>query len=195
MRLSTIFATCFVSLTLLLPTSAIAGVRCNSDPEEKLKPYLAEFGLDELPEPFIPPNITFVLAVKTGNLLYLSGNGPALPDGGGFITGKVPLDLSVEDAQRAARLTAINQLAVIKKEIGSLRRVRRIVKVFGMVNASDDFTAHPSIINGASDLFVDVFGDCGFHARSAVGVASLPFGIPVEIDMVIELRRWRRHYW
>ena len=190
MRLSVILTLCSVSLAILLPSSAIAGVECNADPEEHLKPFLAEFGLEELPDPFVPPNITFELAVKTGNLLYLSGNGPALPEGG-FITGKVPSELSVEEAQRAARLTAINQLAVIKNKVGSLTEVKRIVKLFGMVNADDDFTSHPTIINGASDLLVDVFGDCGYHARSAVGMSSLPFGIPVEIDMVVELKNSR----
>jgi len=162
-------------------------LKCNADPEEKLKPFLAEFGLDQLPDPFVPPNITFVQAVQTGNLLFLSGNGPVLPEGG-FITGKVPSELTVEEATRAARLTAINQLAVIKKKVGSLKRIKRIVKLFGMVNADTGFTAHPAIINGASDLLVAVFGDCGFHARSAVGMSSLPFGISVEIDMIVELK-------
>lgn len=160
---------------------------CNTDPEEQLTPFLAEFGLEELPEPFVPPNITYDPAVQIGNLLYLSGNGPSLPEGG-FITGKVPSELSVEEAKQAAKLAAINQLAVLKKKVGSLKQVKRIVKVFGMVNAEPDFTSHPTVINGASDLFVAVFGECGYHVRSAVGMSSLPFGIPVEIEMVVELK-------
>lgn len=163
-------------------------VRCNTDPEEQLKPFLAEFNLNQLPDPFIPPNITFKQSVQVGKLLYLSGNGPALPEGG-FVTGKVPSELSVEEANKAARLTAINQLAVIKKAVGDLRRVKRIIKLVGMVNADSDFTSHPAVINGASDLLVAVFGECGFHARSAVGMSSLPFGIPVEIEMVVELKK------
>ena len=184
-----------VLLAMLSPNRTVADddlssykqPQCNANPEEQLKPFLAEFGLTELPEPFVPPGITFALAVQTGKLLYLSGTGPSLP-GGGFITGKVPTTLPESDAQKAARLTAINLLAVIKKEAGSLKQVKRIVKLFGMVNAEPIYTNHPKIINGASDLLVAVFGECGYHARSAVGMASLPFGIPVEIDMVVELK-------
>jgi len=163
---------------------------CNPDPEEQLKPFLAEFGLEELPEPFVPPNITYEPAVQIGNLLYLSGNGPSLPDGR-FIIGKVPSALTIDEAKQAARLAAINQLAVLKKKVGSLKQVKRIVKVLGMVNADSDFEYHPAVINGASDLLVAVFGECGYHARSAVGMSSLPFGIPVEIEMVVELKDQR----
>lgn len=182
-----------VLATMSLSVAALAderdrSPRCHPDPEERLKPFLSEFGLTELPEPFVPPNITFAPAVQTGKLLYISGGGPALPQGQGFITGRVPSELSIEQANRAALLTGINQLAVMKKVLGGLDRVKRIVKVFGMVNSDPGFTAHPAVINGASDLFVAVFGECGLHARSAVGMASLPFHIPVEIDMIVEVR-------
>lgn len=195
MKESVILIMLAVLLALLSPNLAVAQAdhdsykhpTCNGDPEEQLKPFLEEFDLEELPEPFVPPNITYDPAVQIGKLLYLSGNGPALPVGG-FITGKVPTELSVEDAKQAAKLAAINQLAVIKKKVGSLKQIKRIVKVFGMVNAEPDFVNHPAVINGASDLFVAVFGECGYHARSAVGMSSLPFDIPVEIEMVVELK-------
>jgi enamine deaminase RidA (YjgF/YER057c/UK114 family) len=132
-----------------------------------------------------PPGINFELAAQTGNLLFLSGAGPQNPDGS-FVTGKLGQDFTVEKGYEAARLTAINQLGVLKATLGDLGRVNRIVKLLGMVNAVPDFTQHPAVINGASDLLVEVFGDCGRHARSAVGMASLPFGIPVEIEMIVE---------
>jgi enamine deaminase RidA (YjgF/YER057c/UK114 family) len=140
----------------------------------------------ELPVPMPPPGITFKLAVQTGNLLYLSGGGPQNPDGS-FVTGKLGRDLTTEEGYDAARLTAINQLGVLKATLGDFSRVKRIVKLFGMVDATADFREHPAVINGASDLLVDVFGDCGRHARSAVGMGSLPFGIPVEIEMIVEI--------
>ena len=122
--------------------------------------------------------------------MYLSGNGPRLVNGS-FITGKLgskPGQLTVDVGYQAARVTMINQLAVLKAELGELKKVKRIVKVFGMVNSYPDFTDHPRVINGGSNLLVDVFGECGKHARSAVGMVSLPFNIAVEIDMVVELR-------
>jgi len=136
------------------------------------------------------PIANFVPAVRVGKLMYLSGNGPRLANGS-FITGKLgskPGQLTVDVGYQAARVTMINQLAVLKVELGELKKVKRIVKVFGMVNSDPDFTDHPRVINGGSDLLVDVFGECGKHARSAVGMVSLPFNIAVEIDMVVELR-------
>ena len=136
------------------------------------------------------PIANFVPAVRVGKLMYLSGNGPRLANGT-FITGKVgskPGQLTVDVGYQAARVTMINQLAVLKAELGELKKVKRIVKVFGMVNSDSDFTDHPRVINGGSDLLVEVFGECGKHARSAVGMVSLPFNIAVEIDMVVELR-------
>ncbi len=140
--------------------------------------------------PPVQPIANFVPAVRVGKLMYLSGNGPRL-ENGSFIRGKLgskPGQLAVDVGYEAARVTMINQLAVLKAELGELKKVKRIVKVFGMVNSDPDFTDHPKVINGGSDLLVEVFGECGKHARSAVGMASLPFNIAVEIDMVVELR-------
>ncbi len=109
-------------------------------------------------------------------------------DGSGYVTGKVgDGGLSVEEGYEAARLAAISLLASLKAEIGELSRVRRVVKLVGMVNSTPDFTAQPSVVNGASDLLVEVFGERGRHARSAVGMVSLPIGITVEIEMVVEI--------
>ena len=154
------------------------------DPDAKLE----ALGIVLTPPP--QPIANFVPAVRVGKLMYLSGNGPRLPNGL-FITGKLgskPGQLTVDVGYQAARVTMINQLAVLKTELGELKNVKRIVKVFGMVNSDPDFTDHPRVINGGSDLLVEVFGECGKHARSAVGMASLPFNIAVEIDMVVELR-------
>ena len=139
----------------------------------------------ELPKIY-KPIANYVNSVRIGNIVYLSGKGPRKADGT-FIIGKVGQDLTIEEAQQAARLTGINQLAALKEEIGNLDKVKRIVKVFGMVNCTNDFTDHPKIINGFSDLMVEVFGEKGKHARSAVGMSSLPANIPVEIEMIVEI--------
>ncbi len=145
---------------------------------------LIELGikLPKVPEPLA----NYVNAVRVDNTVYLSGKGPRKADGT-FITGKVGQDLTIEEAQQAARLTGINQLAALKKFIGSLDKVKRIVKVLGMVNCTSDFTQQPTVINGFSDLMVEVFGEKGRHARSAVGMGSLPANIPVEIEMIVEI--------
>ncbi len=122
----------------------------------------------------------YVHAVRTGNHLYLAGKGV-------LVSGKVGLEFSKDQAYEFARETGLILLAVIKQELGTLRRVNRVVKVLGMVNATPDFHDHPFVINGCSDLFVEVFGDKGRHARSAVGMGSLPMGIPVEIEAIIEV--------
>jgi enamine deaminase RidA (YjgF/YER057c/UK114 family) len=132
------------------------------------------------------PVANYVQAVRTGNLVFLAGTGPKKPDGD-YITGKVGKDLSLEQGYQAARLTGIILLSNLKAEIGDLDKVKRIVKVFGMVNADPSFTQHPKVINGLSDLMVEVFGERGKHARAAVGMGSLPFGIAVEIEMVVEV--------
>ena len=132
------------------------------------------------------PVANYVNAVRSGNLLFLSGKGPNRPEGG-YVTGKVGTDLSIEQGYAAARLTGISQLAALKAELGNLNRVKRIVKVLGMVNASPDFGDHPKVINGFSDLMVEVFGDRGKHARSAVGMGSLPDNIAVEIEVIVEI--------
>jgi len=139
-----------------------------------------------LPEPAAPV-ANYVRAVRTGNLVFLAGHGPT--DGAGnLVTGRVGADLTVEEGYEAARLTAIALLASLKAEIGELDKVTRVVRVFGMVNATDGFGQQPEVINGASDLLVQVFGETrGAHARAAVGMASLPRNIAVEIEMVVEV--------
>ncbi len=147
---------------------------------------LAELNI-ELPEPSTPV-ANYVNAVTTsGKLVFLAGKGPKQADGS-YITGKVGVDLTEEEGYAAARLTAINQLAALKAEIGDLNRVQRIVKVLGMVNAPPDFTNQPEVINGFSDLMVEVFGEKGKHARAAVGMGSLPRNIAVEIEMIVEIK-------
>ncbi len=132
------------------------------------------------------PLANYVHVVRTGNLLFLAGKGPTLPDGT-LITGTVGEDLTIEQGYEAARRTAIMQIAVLKNELGDLNKVKRIVKVLGMVNASTDFTEHSKVMNGFSDLMVAVFGEKGKHARSAVGMCSLPFNIAVEVELVVEV--------
>jgi enamine deaminase RidA (YjgF/YER057c/UK114 family) len=151
-----------------------------SDPEAKLK----ELGI-VLPSPGAPI-ANYVNAVQTGNLLFLAGKGP-LPQDGKEVVGRLGKDMTIEQGYQAARSTAIAHLAVLKKELGDLKRVRRIVKVLGMVNSDPAFTQQPAVINGYSDLMVAVFGDKGKHARSAVGMNTLPGGIPVEVEVVVEI--------
>jgi enamine deaminase RidA (YjgF/YER057c/UK114 family) len=139
----------------------------------------------ELPE-VSPPVANYVNAVRTGNLLFLAGKGPRRPDGGN-IEGLVGVDLSIEEGYEAARLTGINQLSALQAELGDLSKVVRIVKVLGMVNCASGFRDHPKVINGFSDLMVEVFGERGKHARSAVGMGSLPGNIAVEIEMIVEI--------
>ncbi len=149
-------------------------------PEERLH----ELGHVLPPAPKSVAN--YVGSVQTGNLLFLSGKGPDLA-GGRQWRGKLGAELTTEEGYTAARDTMLNLLAVVHEDIGALSRIRRIVKVLGMVNSVPDFTDQPKVINGASDLLVEIFGDRGRHARSAVGMASLPGGIPVEIEMIVEL--------
>jgi enamine deaminase RidA (YjgF/YER057c/UK114 family) len=131
-----------------------------------------------------PPIANFVTHVLEGDLLYLSGQGPSEADGSQH-TGKVGAEISAEAAYAHARLTGINLIAVMHEALGDLSRVRRVVKLFGMVNAAPDFADHPSVINGCSDLLIEVFGDRGIHARSAVGHGSLPGRITVEIEAIV----------
>jgi enamine deaminase RidA (YjgF/YER057c/UK114 family) len=133
-----------------------------------------------------PPQANYVPAVRAGDLVFLSGTGPYKPDGS-IVTGKVGADLTLEDGYEAARLTILASLASLQAEIGDLERVRRIVKLLGMVNCTPDFTRQPEVINGASDLLVEIFGERGRHARSAVGMAALPRNIAVEIEMIVEV--------
>jgi len=145
------------------------------NPEQKLK----QLGI-ELPPP-VPPVGAYVNAVRTGNLLFLAGKGP------GAVSGKVGKDMTVEEAKKHARAVGIALISVMKAELGSLDKVKRVVKVLGMVNAVPEFQQHPEVINGCSELFIEVFGDKGKHARSAVGMGSLPRGIPVEVECIIEV--------
>ncbi len=149
------------------------------DPEARIR----ELGI-ELPEPSSPV-ANYVNAVETGNLIFLAGKGPLQADGTN-IEGKVGADLTIEEGYEAARITAINQIAVLKATLGDLKRVKRVVKVLGMVNSTPDFRDHPSVINGFSDLMVEVFGERGKHARAAVGMGSLPSNIAVEIEAIVE---------
>jgi enamine deaminase RidA (YjgF/YER057c/UK114 family) len=138
----------------------------------------------QLPAPSTPV-ANYVPSVRTGNLLFLAGNGPGLDWVG---KGKVGKDVTVEDGYKAARLTGLNLLATTRQALGSLDKVKRVVKVLGMVSSAPGFTDQPKVMNGFSDLMVEVFGEAiGKHARSAVGMAELPFGIPVEVEMVLEV--------
>jgi len=145
---------------------------------------LAELGIELPPVP--PPVANFVRTRQVGSLLFLSGHGPIHPDGHRD-QGKLGVDISIEDAKASARLTGLNLLATARSALGSLDRVRQVVKVLGMVNSGPGFGRQPEVMDGFSDLMVEVFGEAGRHARSAVGMAELPFGIPVEIEMILEV--------
>lgn len=151
----------------------------------KTEARLDELGI-ELPSPQAPA-ANYVPAVRTGNLLYLAGVGPAKRSDGRALIGKVGAELTLEEGYEAARLVCLNIISRLKAELGDLDRVVRVVKLLGMVNAAGDFGEHPAVINGCSDLLVEVFGERGKHARSAVGMQSLPFGIPVEIEAIVEI--------
>lgn len=140
-----------------------------------------------LPQPSTPV-ANYVGAVRTGNLLFVSGHGPLRRDGQPSARGKVGRELSVEQGYQVAREVGLSLLATTRAALGSLDRVKRVVKVLGMVNSADGFGDQPKVINGFSDLMVQVFGEpIGKHARSAVGMAELPTGIPVEIEMILEV--------
>lgn len=132
------------------------------------------------------PVANYVHAVRTGNLIFLSGKGPKQANGENVV-GKLGADLAVEEGYAAAREVGINQLSVLKAELGNLNKVKRIVKVNGMVNAVPEFTDQSKVINGYSDLMVAVFGDAGKHARAAVGMGSLPGNMAVEVEMIVEV--------
>jgi enamine deaminase RidA (YjgF/YER057c/UK114 family) len=152
-----------------------------SDVEAKLE----ALGLT-LPSPPAPV-ANYVRAVTVGNVVYLSGHGPSR-DGAFAFQGKVGAEKTIEEGYQAAQLVMLNCLSSLKQEIGDLDRVERIVKLLGMVNCTEDFGHHPEVINGASDLLVQLYGERGRHARSAVGMQSLPRGITVEIEMIVQLR-------
>lgn len=133
-----------------------------------------------------PPVANYVSVVRSGNLLYLAGHIPR-DASGNAIAGKVGRDMDEAAAAQAARTTAIALIATLKNELGDLKKVRRIVRVSGFVNATENFTKHPQVINGCSDLLVAVFGEKGRHARTALGAGSLPLGAAVEIELIAEV--------
>jgi enamine deaminase RidA (YjgF/YER057c/UK114 family) len=135
----------------------------------------------ELPKAY-PPVANYLSCVRDGDVLHVGGHGPV--DGDNIVIGKVGGDLTIEQGRAAARIAGLSMLATMQEELGDLDRVRRIVKVFGMVNVAPGFNNTPAVIDGCSDLLVDVFGDAGKHTRSAVGMAELPFNIAVEIELI-----------
>ena len=140
-----------------------------------------------LPAPATPV-ANYVGAVRVGTLLFVSGHGPLRSDGKPSVQGKVGKDLTVEQGYQVAREVGLSLLATARRQLGSLDKVKRVVKVLGMVNSAPGFGDQPNVINGFSDLMVEVFGEgIGKHARSAVGMAELPMGIPVEIEMILEV--------
>ena len=149
--------------------------------EDKLK----ELGIELNSPP--SPVANYIPVQQTGNLIYLSGQGPR-DKSGNFITGKVGEDITADEAYDLAKNTAINLISVMKSYLGSLDRIEKIVKVLGMVNSTSDFKDHPKVINGCSDFFVEVFGEKGRHARSAVGMGSLPNNMAGEIEIIVEVK-------
>lgn len=150
---------------------------------------LRGLGLTLPPPPVIPQGtrVNLKFAQRSGNLVYLSGMGP-LKDGNVAYIGKVGSDLTVEQAHEAARLTTLNMLAVLKNDIGDLDRVTKWIKILGFVNSAPGFTQQPAVLNGCSDLIIQIYGEArGLHARSAVGMAELPFNIPIEIEAIVEI--------
>jgi enamine deaminase RidA (YjgF/YER057c/UK114 family) len=149
-------------------------------PEEKLKSN------ELVLPPVSKPIANYVKYVRTGNLIFLAGHGPTKADGSN-VTGKVGKDLTIEQGYEAAKITALSLLATLKDAVGDLSKIKRIVKVNGYVNCLPDFTDHPKVINGCSDLLVLIFGEKGKHARAAMGMVALPSNIAVEIEMVVEV--------
>ncbi len=174
---------------------------CNSNNKKNI-PLNRTISIQNIPEGYNPeqklidmgiklhklsiPKANYVHAVRTGNLIFLAGKGPS-NENGESIKGKLGKDLDIDEGYAASRLVGIRQLSVLKAELGNLNKVKRIVKVKGMVNAISEFTDHSKVINGYSDLMVEVFGDRGKHARAAVGMGSLPSNIAVEIEMIVEV--------
>jgi enamine deaminase RidA (YjgF/YER057c/UK114 family) len=149
-------------------------------PEEKI----VALGF-ELP-PALPPRFNYIPYRRVGELLFLAGHGPRLPDNT-YRLGKISSRQQIDDAYADAQLTGLNMLATIKDAVGELSRVTAVIKLLGLVNSSPTFTAHPLVINGCSDLLVNVLGEAGRHARSAIGVSSLPSGMTVEIEAIVQV--------
>lgn len=155
--------------------------------EETPEHRLADLGI-ELPA-IPPPAGLYAAAVRSGSHLYVSGQVPRAADGSGVAaTGKLGQDITVEAGAALARVCALQALAIVRAELGSLDRVARVVRVAGYVASAPGFTQHPAVVNGASQLLLDVFGEAGRHARIAIGVAELPAGVPVEVEFLFEVR-------
>lgn len=170
------------------PGARVYGPHSSANEEEgymsKVEERLAKLG-HKVPDPGVPI-YNYVVAVKTGNLVFVSGHGPRRDDGQ-YMLGKVGQNVDLETARKAAELTMLNCLGSLKQTIGDLDNVIRIIKLLGMVNCTPDFVDQPKVINAASDLLVAAYGDAGKHARSAVGMSSLPGGMSVEIEMIVEV--------
>jgi enamine deaminase RidA (YjgF/YER057c/UK114 family) len=165
---------------LIVLASSTSFAQGTASPEARLK----VLGIELPPAP--KPVASYVPAVRTGNLVFLAGQGP-MADGKPTVTGKVGAELTEQEGYKAARATILISLAALRAEIGSLDRVRRVVKLVGWVNSAPGFTRQPWVINGASDLLIEIFGDAGKHARSSIGANELPFNIPVEIEIIVEV--------
>ncbi len=176
------------TLGLLMPHESAGfttspAARQEASPEARLR----RLGIELPPAP--QPVATYVPTVVVGNMLYVAGHTPRRPDGSPGYQGKVGEDFTVEEAYKAARVSGINILSTVRNTLGSLDRVVRLVRTFGMVNAVPNFGQHPQVINGCSDLLVEIFGpDAGKGTRAAVGMGSLPFGMAVEIETFWEIR-------
>jgi enamine deaminase RidA (YjgF/YER057c/UK114 family) len=170
----------YLLLTVVVFCATLSFSQKKIDYDKKLK----ELGIELLTPS--KPIANYVKAVRVGNLLYLSGHGPSRADGT-TITGKLGADMTIEQGYEAAKQTGISILSTLKAELGDLNKVKRVVKVLGMVNCTETFPDQPKVINGFSDLIVSVFGEKGKHARSAVGMNSLPGNMAVEIEIIVEL--------
>ncbi|KIC94046.1 RidA family protein [Flavihumibacter solisilvae] len=169
-----------MKLLMLVLALALTHISVAQTPEQNLDKLKIK-----LP-PASAPVASYVNAVRTGNLVFLAGKGPK-KENGEYITGRLGENLTIEQGYEAARLTAVNQVAVLKDLLGDLGKVRRIVKVNGFVNSTAEFYDQPKVINGYSDLLIQVFGDKGKHARTALSVNALPFNMAVEVEMVVEV--------
>jgi len=179
-RLSTYGTVATIGLVLMVLSPSPDSAQTAASPEARIK----ALGLELPPVP--KPIASYVPAVRTGNLVFLAGQGPVV-DGKPTITGKLGAELTEEQGYKAARSTVLTLLAVLRGEIGSLDKVRRVVKLVGFVSSAPGFSRQPWVVNGASDLLVEIFGDAGKHARSSIGVNELPLNIPVEIELVVEV--------
>lgn len=167
-------------IVAVLVLGSTAAAQQPASPEARLK----ALGIELPPAP--APVASYVPAVRTGNLVFLAGQGP-MAGGKPTVTGKVGAELTEQQGYQAARSTILVSLAALRAEIGSLDRVRRVVKVVGFVNSAPGFTRQPWVMNGASDLLIEIFGDAGKHARTSVAANELPLNIPVEIELIVEV--------